>query len=84
MRLASPDSACVGLDVQTEHGRSTYNGRIFDVDNPRHIRMLRDQGAFPTNLGGTPRTGGFPCGCGFRSLFVRCSRCGTDNPRTEE
>lgn len=82
--MASPDGACIGLDVQTEYGKTSYNGRVFEVSDPRHIRMLREQGAFPANLGGTPRTSGFPCPCGHQSFFRRCSKCGADNPRTEE
>lgn len=83
MRLAMPDGACMGIDVSTESGRARYDGRIVDVDNPRHIRMLRSEGAFPADLGGVPHAAGFPCVCGFASYFKKCSRCGQDNPRPE-
>lgn len=81
MRMAMPDSACRGIDVRTEHGKTRYSGQTVDVENLRHVRMMRAQGAFPTNVGGTPHVAGYPCGCGFQSLFRTCSRCGRDNPR---
>jgi len=79
--MAVPDGACRGIDVRTETGTARYNGRTFDVEDRRHIRMLRDQGAFPADVGGVTRAAGFPCPCGFKSLFRRCSRCGRDNPK---
>jgi len=78
-----PDGACLGIDVNTERGKTRYDGRIVDVDNPRHIRMLKAEGAFPADLGGVTRSAGFPCPCGFKSLFRRCSRCGRYNARQE-
>lgn len=85
--MAMPDSACREIDVRTEFGKQRYAGDrsgTFTVEDSRHTRMLLEQGAFPANLGGTPAVEGFPCPCGFVSYFVRCSRCGADNPRTEE
>ena len=82
MRLAMPDGACLGIDVQTERGKTSYNGRIVDVDSPRHIRMLKAEGAFPADLGGVTRAAGYWCpACSRTSYFVRCGRCGQDNPR---
>lgn len=78
MRLAMPDKACVGLEVEgAQSGRTKgYYGRIVDVDNPRHEKALRDMGAFPVNLGGRP-VGGYHCtACGFHSYFTHCSKCG--------
>lgn len=77
MKLAMPDGACVGVTVEGAHtGRTTsYDGRIVDVTNPRHVRALRDLGAFPVNLGGRP-SGGYRCGgCGFLGYFATCGRC---------
>lgn len=87
MRMAMPDGACMGIDARTEYGRTRYDaGRdgTVNVENPRHIRMLREEGAFPANLGGTPLVAGYPCPCGHKSFFRRCGKCGADNPRTEE
>ena len=78
MKFAMPDGACVGVSVEgAQTGRKThYDGRIVDVDNPRHQRALRDLGAFPVNLGGRPN-GGYRCGaCNFASYFLHCRRCG--------
>lgn len=77
MRLAMPDSAVTGINVQGAHtGRTTrYDGRIVTVTNPQHQRALRGLGAFPINLGGQP-AGGYRCTCGFASFFKTCSRCG--------
>lgn len=77
MRLAMPDKACVGLEVEGAQtgAKQGYYGRIVDVENPRHLRALREYGAFPINLGGRP-AGGFRCSCGFSSYFSTCSRCG--------
>lgn len=78
MKLCMPDSACVGISVQdSQSGRNTrYQGRIVDVTNPMHERALREQGAFPANLGGQT-SGGYRCdSCGFGSFFTSCGRCG--------
>lgn len=87
MRLAMPDKGCVSVDVPIGHGRSVRyqpdsSGSV-EVSNPKHARWLR-QGAdcFIATGHTVPRTGGYPCAsCGFGSLFVRCSRCGADNPK---
>lgn len=78
-----PDSACRQVDIQGIDGRRTgryTTGRdgTFEVTNPAHAARLRELGAFPAS-GGPLATAGFPCGCGFQSLFRVCSRCGTDN-----
>lgn len=77
VRYAMPDGACIGVSVEgAQTGRKThYDGRIVDVDNPRHQRALRELGAFPVNLGGRP-DGGYHCSvCDFASFFTRCSKC---------
>lgn len=77
MKLAMPDKACVGVSVEgAQTGTKThYDGRIVDVENPRHQKALRDLGAFPVNLGGRAE-GGYRCECGFRGYFATCGRCG--------
>lgn len=79
MRLAMPDSACRGIEVESaQSGHTTaYRGQIVDVDNPRHLRALRAEGAFPVNLGGRP-SGGYRCPeCGFAAFIATCGRCGS-------
>ncbi|MER5694952.1 hypothetical protein ACWDBO_31580 [Streptomyces mirabilis] len=81
-RLCLPDGAVRGVDMEGArtgaHMGSYTPGRdgTVTVDNPRHIKALRELGAFPANLGG--RTGGgFRCvACSFGSFFKKCSRCG--------
>lgn len=81
-RMCLPDGAVRGVDFEgarTGAHLGSYtpssDGTI-TVDNPRHIKALREMGAFAANLGGRAR-GGFRCGaCGFGSFFRKCSRCG--------
>lgn len=79
MRVCMPDGAVTGIEIQgAQTGRITnYQGRIVDVDNPAHLKALREQGVFPANLAGGKRTGGYRCStCGFGSYFAVCGRCG--------
>lgn len=82
-RLAMPDGAVTGIEVEGARTGvvARYNGRIVDVENPRHARALRELGAFAVNVGG--RTGGgYRCSdCGFRAYFTSCGRCGGDCER---
>lgn len=80
-QMCLPDGAVRGVDIEgarTGARMGSYTpGRdgTVTVDNPRHIRALREMGAFPANLGGRT-AGGFRCACGFGSFFKTCSRCG--------
>lgn len=80
-QMCLPDGAVRGVDIEgarTGIRTGSYTpGRdgTVTVDNPRHIRALREMGAFPANLGGRT-AGGFRCKCGFGSFFKACSRCG--------
>jgi len=76
MQLLSTDKAAHQLQVG-EGGR-VYRARdgVVDVDNPRHISILRQLGCSPRL---TQAVGGrtFVCACGFRAYFRdRCGRCG--------
>jgi hypothetical protein len=80
-RMCLPDGAVRGIDFEgarTGARTGSYtpgkDGTI-TVDNPRHIKALREMGAFAANLGGRT-SGGFRCECGFGSYFKTCSRCG--------
>lgn len=86
MRLAMPDQACKSIDVPLADGRSVRyaGGRdgTVEVANPEHARrLIREGEAFPASGAPAARPGGYPCPCGFSSLFRRCSRCGSDNPK---
>lgn len=78
-RLAMPDRACVGVEIEgARTGAVTgYYDRIVEVDNPQHEKVLRAYGCFPVNVGGRPKARGFACtGCGRKSYFTTCGRCG--------
>jgi hypothetical protein len=81
-RMCLPDGAVRGIDIEgarTGASMGSYtpgkDGTV-TVDNPRHIKALREMGAFAANLGGRAR-GGYRCvTCSFGSFFKSCSRCG--------
>lgn len=81
-RLCLPDGATRGVDVEGARfgGLARYTpGRdgTVEVTDPKHLRALRDLGAFPANLGGRTK-GGYHClACGFAAFFTTCSRCGS-------
>lgn len=84
MRLCMPDHACKSVDIPLPGGHKIRyaperNGSV-EVDNARHARWLMD-GAECFEALGNPVKGGYPCECGFASVFVKCSRCGKENPR---
>lgn len=80
-RLCLPDGATCGVDVEGARfgGTTRYTpGRdgTVTVTDPKHVRALRELGAFPANLGGHSK-GGYRCPtCQFRAFFKSCSRCG--------
>ena len=78
MQLLSVDKAAVELQVR-EGGR-IYKAKdgVVNVDNPAHIKILRDLGCGPrvhSAVGGQT----FVCQCGFRAYFrdQTCPRCGS-------
>jgi hypothetical protein len=71
-----------GIDVTTERGTTKYdadkNGFI-NIDNPKHLRQAVSEGmAIASDFSGI-NAAGFPCPCGFNSVFRKCSRCGATN-----
>jgi hypothetical protein len=82
-----PDDHCKGVDVADPVGRvHRYNVDLkrdasFEPRTKADEKALRELGCFSANQGGRVAGAGFPCPCGFSSLFRRCSRCGADNPR---
>ncbi len=78
-RMVMPDSACRQIEVEGPTGRRYTTGRngTFTVTNPTHERRLREIGAFPANVGGTPTMSGYRCtACSFSAFFTTCGRCG--------
>lgn len=75
--VAAPDGAV--------HGVTGMSGREYrSVDgmyrmSPSDAAALVKAGGFRPSIGGLVARGGYPCGCGFQSLFRKCSRCGHVN-----
>jgi len=58
-------------------GRETAYGRTATVDDPKHIKALKESGFVPASLGGVDRARARVCGgCGFHGYFKTCGRCG--------
>lgn len=81
-RLLSPDDGCVSVKIPHGPLEAVYNGRVIDVNNASHIKMLRAEGYTVAGVSGVPvRQGGYTCECGFSSFFRKCSRCGRENEK---
>lgn len=76
VRVAAPDTAVHAVEGMS--GR-TYRSRdgMYEM-TPSDARALVKAGGFRPTLG-SPSRGGYPCACGFHSIFRHCSRCGRDN-----
>lgn len=73
MRVVAPAKACLEVDALSGRRYKAKDG-IYDMA-PSDAKDLVQLGGFLPSLG-TPRTGGYRCGCGFRPVVRRCSRCG--------
>jgi hypothetical protein len=82
-----PPQGMKELEVQTARGtkviRAGKDG-LFNVENPKLVRKLKEEGLGEAGLNGFTTGGGYPCSsCGFGSWFKKCSRCGELNKRIE-
>lgn len=78
MRVVAPAPGCVEVDGLSGR-RYQAKGGFYEMSD-RDGRALVAAGGFVPTLGPTAGSQvGFPCACGFASLFRRCSRCGTEN-----
>jgi hypothetical protein len=75
--VAAPDGAVAAVRGMSGREYRARGGGLYDM-TPTDAAALVKAGGFRPSLG-TPRAAGYPCGCGFQSLFRRCSRCGTTN-----
>ena len=81
MDLRAPDGAR-GVDVETSKGTRKLNadksGKI-KVEDGKLARKLQAEGFTVAGVavGGFAR--GYPCECGFNSVFKICGKCGIDN-----
>jgi hypothetical protein len=82
-KLVAPDGGVSGVTVETADGGSRTYDRAKDgtitVDNPRDARQLRKEGFFDAAGASFAHVKGFPCECGFNSVFRVCSKCGKEN-----
>lgn len=71
------------ISVKTKNGERVLKAGkdgLFNVNNPKLIRQLKDEGMGVASTSGVARTDGYPCkACGFGSFFKKCSRCGEIN-----
>lgn len=77
--VAAPDGAVAAVRGMSGREYKARGGGLYDM-TPADARALVQAGGFRPSLG-TPARGGYPCGCGFASLFMQCSRCGVINER---
>jgi hypothetical protein len=72
-----------GVDVTTEKGTVKYNADrkgYIEIDNAKHVRQAVSEGmVIAAPAAGFARADGYPCPCGFPSLFRECSKCGKVN-----
>jgi hypothetical protein len=71
-----------GIDVKTEKGTKAYNADakgFINIENKRHAAQAKSEGFFEASSFSAVRVQGFPCSCGFASLFKICGKCGKDN-----
>jgi len=76
-------SGVKGIDVTSERGTVKYNADpkgYIEIDNPKHVRQAVSEGmVVSAPAAGFANAVGFPCKCGFNSLFRICSKCGKEN-----
>jgi hypothetical protein len=75
------------IGIRTSSGTKvirTGKDGLFNVDNPKLERKLKEEGLGIASASGVIVGEGFPCAeCGFGSWFKKCSRCGHENERIE-
>ena len=75
------------IGIKTKRGTKvlrTGSDGLFHVNDSKLARQLKAEGLGVASASGVIEGQGYPCSaCGFASWFRKCSRCGTDNTRTE-
>lgn len=86
-RLVAPNDTLRSVEIE---GARTGYKKVYNwskdgtvhVDNPAHVKALRDAGFTEAGVGGAGGSGGFVCqDCGFHAWFKTCSRCGGEGVR---
>jgi hypothetical protein len=80
-KIMAPDKHMVGLNLETPNGVKKVDAKngSFEVTNTHNIAALKAEGFFEAPLASFGHVKGFPCACGFNSVFRKCGRCGADN-----
>lgn len=86
--MLMPSSGAKGLDITTATGSKVAlnpdkKGRI-NVTDPKLERALRAEGFSVSAQAAGFAVEGFPCPCGFQSVFRVCGKCGLDNGSSDE
>jgi len=76
-RVAAPDGAVHAVTGMSGREYRSPDG-MFQM-SPSDAAALVKAGGFTPSTAGGVRAAGFPCPCGFASLFRTCSRCGHQN-----
>ena len=83
-----PPQGLKEVAIKTERGTKLYKtGKdgLLNVENPKHARQMKSEGLGEASLGNYMGAVGFYCAnCGFNSLFIKCGKCGKENPRVTE
>lgn len=77
--VAAPDGAVHAVTGMSGRDYRSRDG-MYQM-SPSDAAALVRSGGFRPSVGGLVRAAGFPCPCGFQSLFRTCSRCGHENER---
>jgi hypothetical protein len=82
-----PPQGLKEVAIKTERGTKVYKaGRdgLINVENSKHAKQMKHEGLGEASLGSYAGVLGYYCSnCGFNSLFVKCGKCGKENPRVE-
>lgn len=72
-----------GIDVSTARGETrSYDADksgFINIDNPRDLKQALGEGFAKVADYSGAKVVGYPCPCGFNSVFRKCSKCGQVN-----
>lgn len=71
-----------GIDVQTDRGTRSYDADkqgFININNPRDLKQALSEGFTKVADYSGAKAVGYPCPCGFNSVFKKCSKCGQVN-----
>lgn len=78
MDVLAPDAGCRQIDVDGHRYIADRAGIYRDVPDATARKMIRGGNAAAAGVGFARARARVCTGCGFRSLFTVCSRCGGD------